>query len=132
MSSIPDSQKLYMEGKLLSKIPYNNLVPLKLKRIVNKACAFNPTDRYKSAMEMRNDLEKLQALYNWHKLSESEWEGIDIKGNKENITLLSKNSSNLVIIKHNNRKVNQKCLSFDNEQSAKDYINKYIKDNLIK
>lgn len=72
---IPNPKQKIINGKLISSIGYEPFVPAKLKRIINKACAINPAQRYQSAAEMRQALEKIQFLIDWRKHEEIRWEG---------------------------------------------------------
>jgi serine/threonine-protein kinase len=61
-------------GKVISTIGYAGFVPRRLRMICNKACALNPADRYRSATEMRQALEKLHVQQDWVKQSPDQWE----------------------------------------------------------
>lgn len=37
----------------------NNKIPVQIEKIINKACAKNPDDRYKSADEMKKEIDRL-------------------------------------------------------------------------
>lgn len=52
-------------GKLPDRDGYHPSVPASLRRIINKAIAVNPSNRYASAIEMRRDLEKLHFPWQW-------------------------------------------------------------------
>lgn len=46
-------------GKIITDSKYQPYVPRSIRRIINKAVALNPNERYQSALEMRRDLEKI-------------------------------------------------------------------------
>lgn len=48
-----------LNGKLIADSKYKPFVPKKLRRIISKATAFNPEDRYQTALEMRRALEQI-------------------------------------------------------------------------
>lgn len=52
-------QAAVLEGKVITDGKYQPFVPRKIRRILAKATALNPDDRYQSALEMRRALEQL-------------------------------------------------------------------------
>lgn len=52
-------QKNVISGKVITDSKYQPFVPNKIRRIISKATACNPTDRYSTALEMRRALEQL-------------------------------------------------------------------------
>lgn len=48
-----------LTGKVVTSSKYKPFVPNKIRRIISKAIALNPDERYQSALEMRRDLEQI-------------------------------------------------------------------------
>jgi serine/threonine protein kinase len=48
-----------LQGNLITDNKYQAYIPRKIRRIISKAIAINPEDRYQSALEMRRALEQL-------------------------------------------------------------------------
>lgn len=65
LQNIPDAEKHIISGKLIDKLPFSPFVPQQVQKIIKKACRSNSSERYQSASEMRNAMEKLKHYYNW-------------------------------------------------------------------
>lgn len=52
-------RKSVMEGKVITDTKYQPFIPNKIRRILSKATACDPADRYQTALEMRRALEQL-------------------------------------------------------------------------
>ena len=52
------------KGKLISNTTYQPYVPKKIRRIINKATALNPQDRFQTALDMRRALEQISLFGN--------------------------------------------------------------------
>lgn len=59
------------KGEIVDRNKYRMFIPQSVKRFANKAIAPNPRDRFKTAVEMRRALERINILYNW---DESEYD----------------------------------------------------------
>ncbi len=53
------------KGKIPNKNGYTQFIPTQLKKFINKAVDFNPTQRFQSALEMRRAIERLNFLGDW-------------------------------------------------------------------
>lgn len=51
--------KTVLGGKVITDSKYQPYVPRSIRRIINRAVALNPDERYQSALEMRRDLERI-------------------------------------------------------------------------
>ena len=49
----------HIKDKMPSIRKINNKIPVQIEKIINKACAKNPDDRYKSADEMKKEIDRL-------------------------------------------------------------------------
>ncbi len=52
-------QERVLQGKVVTDAKYQPFVPRKIRRIISKAIALNPADRYQTALDMRRALEQL-------------------------------------------------------------------------
>ena len=52
-------QKSVLQGKVVTDNKYQPFVPRKIRRVISKAVALNPEDRYQTALDMRRALEQL-------------------------------------------------------------------------
>jgi len=59
MSDRRTFQKNVLAGKVIVDNKYQPFIPRKIKKIISKATALSPDDRYQSALEMRRALEQL-------------------------------------------------------------------------
>ena len=52
-------QERVLQGKVVTDSKYQPFVPRKIRRIISKAIALNPEDRYQTALDMRRALEQI-------------------------------------------------------------------------
>lgn len=67
------------EGKFPDRKRYRGFVPLALKKVINRAMAVDPTDRYQSVEEMRRALEKVHVAADWDEhilVNGKRWNGV--------------------------------------------------------
>ena len=131
LQRIPNAETLMRSGKLIEKIPVASFVPNKVHKIVKKACKKNPEDRYSSAMEMRNAIEKLSPLYNWRIIEEDYWRGEAQGLPVKEIYVDYKKNSIKVIVTKNGRKSSQDSRAFSDIFQARQYIMDYIKNTTL-
>lgn len=74
---VPDLSSSLSKGTLINDIRFQPYVPLKVIRVIQKACHKDPTKRYQTAHEMSQALVKLskQLSINWAKKGENYWIG---------------------------------------------------------
>ena len=131
--TIPNPKQKIIKGKLIAAIGYEPFVPAKLKRIINKACAINPVQRYQSAAEMRQALEKIQFLIDWRKHEEILWEGSCKKTKQKFIaSITSGRTKHKVDIKRNNRRLPDFCSNFSCPDEAQEYMYQHISETMLK
>ena len=131
LQGIPNAEALIRSGKLIDKLPVASFVPNKVHKIVKKACRKLPEDRYGSAMEMRNAIEKLCPLYNWKIVEEDYWRGEAPGLPVKDIYVDYKRNSIKVIVAYNNRKSSQDSNEFSDIFQARNYMMEYIKNTTI-
>lgn len=119
-------------GTLASDIGYKPFIPSKLKKIINKAISPNPSQRYQSAAEFRQALERLRLNIDWTPVTKDLFTGIDTRSRCQyQIELYSKSQSVNVDLKRNGRKKLAECINFSNTQQAYQHLYKYISTTLF-
>lgn len=132
LQGIPNSDEFIRNGKLIDKLRVAPYVPSKVFKIVRRACSKLPEDRYSSAMEMRNAIEKISPFYNWKIVEEDYWRG-EAKGFPlKEIYVEYKRDSVKVIVLNNNRRSSQDMRAFSDIFQARQYMMEYIKKTSIK
>lgn len=132
VKSFPDPMSLIYSGSLSSSMGYEDFVPLKLKKIINKACSPSPNTRYQSASEFRQALERLKPSIDWIPNNDGSFTGHCRYSSDRYLIELSKTRISFnVDIKRNNRKQNAHCASFPDLSSARCHINCYIASTMF-
>lgn len=136
-SQIKNANAWLEKGTFVEKVAFEPFVPAKIIRVVRKACKPQPKDRYLSASDMRDDLEKLTPFISWEKIDCDEWIGMN--GNQKHYAkIVVKKKGTNVIIKTNSRKVTAKSKEFisndstKNNSDARNYLNDYISKTMFK
>ena len=123
---------LIQAGTLAQAIGYNVYIPLRLKKIINKAISAGPTQRYQSASEFRQSLERLRPGIDWHPSAAGSFEGICCtSGDHFRIELTSTSRSFNVDLKKNNRRQLQNCSSFNDMGEAYHFLHEHIASTLF-
>jgi hypothetical protein len=87
-----------------------------LRYICNKACASDPTDRYTSADQMRQALEKLHVQQDWSKSGAASWSATI---NDQNHDMTVEHSQQYeMVYKVNGRRRNANCKKCSSQVSA--------------
>lgn len=63
--SLSEARRLALNGEYPDRDNYRGFVPAALKRLINKAMAIDPADRFQSADEMRRALEQISVEVDW-------------------------------------------------------------------
>lgn len=132
LNSIKNVEKHIRSGKLIDKLPISPIVPQKIIKIIKKACKANPTDRYHSATEMRNAIERLSLMYNWRPIEEHHWKGMSKGLPVKDIYLDCKRNSVNVIVTNNGRKSSRDSMKTDDFFSAEQYMFNYIRESTLR
>lgn len=127
LRQIPNVEYMMEKGTLIEKLPVAPFVPDKVHRIVRKACRKDPNDRYRSAAEMRNAIEKLCFQYNWNEIQGDYWVGTALRMPRKEISIIQKRSSVEVVVKNNGRKSSSDSKAFTGLSDARRYMMEYIK-----
>lgn len=129
--SIPQAKELIREGKLINQIKFEPYVPRRIQAIIKRACHVSPEKRYRSAADMRNDLERIRLLYNWSMVDDEFWEGTCSGQPDKEIYLRKKRNAIDVLVKNNKRKSSQDSREFKDMTEAKDYLFEYIRKTTV-
>lgn len=131
LQSIPNAEKFIRSGKLIDKLPVSPFVPQKIHKIIKKACKPIPNDRFHSAAEMRNAIEKLRYLYNWNVVGNDYWRGEATGYPTKEIYIEPRRKSVNVVVTNNGRNSTQDSCKFDDVFGAKQYLYEYIRSTII-
>ncbi len=129
---IPNLTTLINSGQLIDSLGFAPFIPLKLKKVINKACNPSPDQRYQSALEFRQAIEKIRKNIDWIPTGERSFRGKCIITNAIfSIELIETKTSFNVEVKKNNRKIGTYCKSFNDENSASNYLFSYVSKTLF-
>lgn len=131
LNGIRNAEKHMESGNLINKLPMANYVPTKVQRIIKKACKKEPDKRYKSASEMRNAIEKLKLLYDWHPVNQDYWKGVHIGYPCKEVYINKKQKIVEVIVLKNGRRQLSECSKFLKLTDAQAYMYDYIKESTL-
>lgn len=129
---VKNVEKHIISGKLINKLPISPIVPPKVNKIIKKACRALPNDRYHSAAEMRNAIEKLSPWYSWYPIDEYHWKG-KAYGQPEKEIFLDPNRKCInIIVTNNGRKNMKECKQTVSLNEAQKYMYEYINFTTLK
>lgn len=127
-----DIGNIVRSSTLIQSVGFAPFIPLKLKRIINQACALNPEERYQSASEFRRMLERLRPNIDWLLVNEHNFKGVCVKTRNEFVILLEETRLGYdVELKRNNRRQTEICRRFENLNSAEKYLYNYVSSTLF-
>lgn len=132
IKSTPNADGLMRSGKLIDKLPVAPYVPSRVNKVVKTACKSSPADRYHSAAEMRNAIEKLSPMYNWKIVEEFWWKGTADGYPEKEIYIEPKRTSVSVVVTNNGRRSSQDSAQFEDIRQAAQYFYEYIKKTTLK
>lgn len=132
IQSLSQPMDLVHSGTLAANIGYEPFIPLKLKKIINKAISPNPSQRYQSASEFRQALERLRLNIDWRPMTKDLFTGIDTRsGCQYQIELSSTSRSVNIDLKRNGRKRLADCVNFQDTAQAYQYLYGHIGTTLF-
>jgi serine/threonine-protein kinase len=111
LAAIPNWRAKMAAGALIQALGFHTRVPVKLKKIVTKACASDPKKRYSSAAAFRDALESLIILRDWKSEATDRWSCIHA-GAREEIIIDSANKTFRVQYFRNGRRKLAQCSDF--------------------
>lgn len=131
LNRIPNVGNRIKEGKLIDILPSSPYIPEKIHKIIKKACRKSPENRYSSATEMRNAIEKLRPYYNWREFEQDYWVGRALGLPKKEIFIEKKRNNTRVVVMNNGRKSSRDSKTFVNEHKAREYLMEYVKETTL-
>lgn len=126
--AVPNFHRHVEKGTLVKAIGYGPHIPLALKRIINKACAANPDDRFESAAAFGQKLDGLRFDIDWVRLSETEWVGTNSAGQ---FSAYVDDRRNELVVKRNDRRVNLACGRFTSPAEAATALQQHVADTSL-
>ncbi|TBT15345.1 serine/threonine protein kinase [Vibrio parahaemolyticus] len=129
---LSDPDGLIRSGNLVGELGFAPFIPLKLKRVINKACAANSTQRFQSASEFRQALERLAPQIDWVPTAQSSFHGACVQtGAAFSVAVISTRTGFVVEIKKNGRKQGAMCQSFNDLEQANKYLFQHVSSTLF-
>ena len=113
-----------LEGRLADVIGFTEFVPTKIRRIIKKAVKPAPEDRYQSASEMRQALERLVPARAWSRVNEHIWKCLTDRGEEVIEYVGGRRFS--VDYKLNGRRRSENCRDNSDERSARRYLHQTV------
>lgn len=121
--SIPNFRRHVERGSLISQIGFQSYLPPKIRRIVSKACHKDPQQRYRSARDFGQELDKLRFSIDWFRTTPLSWEG---RLNGDVYTAMIDERSLKSLVKKNGRRQTEHCLDFTTLSEAQSFIESHI------
>lgn len=132
ISQITNFKDLQISGKLIEKLPFEAYVPNRVKQIIKKACKPNPAERYRSAAEFRDAIDRLRFTCKWHPINSDTWAGTSCNSRDSFLACVKLSAKKAeFIIKRNGRSIGAECKTFSNEEDAKKHLYQYIAQKTI-
>ena len=127
-----DPDGIIRNGQLINTLGFSAFIPQKLKRIINKACAADPSQRYQSAAEFRQALERLSPQIDWRPAAQSEFDGVCIQtGASFSIALVTTRAAFNVELRKNGRRQTADCHGFQDLNSAYKHLYGHVSSTLF-
>ncbi|MEO3682432.1 serine/threonine-protein kinase [Shewanella vesiculosa] len=124
---------LIRSGRLVNALGFTPFIPQKLKRVINKACAANPDQRYQSTSEFRQALERLTPQIDWVPTDHNSFHGTCVQtGVAYSVALISTRTEFTVEIKKNGRRQGSACKSFNDLNQANKYLFDHVSSTLFR
>lgn len=129
LQTIPNVNKHLQYGTLITKIGFEEFIPQSLRRIMRKACHPDPTKRFTTATDLRQQLDSLRFDIDWIRVADNEWQG-DC-GKKTHRCVADMNSCKLITTV-NNRRVSALCQSFRTPSEVMTHLHHHVADTTMK
>jgi eukaryotic-like serine/threonine-protein kinase len=114
-------------GRVISRVGYARYVPRRLRYVCNKACASDPADRYTSADQMRQALEKLHVEQDWSKSAAETWNATI--GDQNHEMTIEHAQQNEMVYKINGRRRNTNCMMCSTRSAASQAQEAWVYDH---
>jgi serine/threonine-protein kinase len=113
-------------GVLPTRVGYADWVPTALRKIINVACASDPSRRYSSAKAFRQALERLRLARRWVRVSPDAWTATT-DGKTETVEYVSGRKPG-VEFRAGSRRITKFCRQFSTEREARRWLDKVVAD----
>lgn len=123
MSAIPNVRRHVERGTLIQTIGFESYIPPTVQRIIRKACAPNPDNRYQTANAFRQQLDRLRFSIDWTRSSEFEWSGVS---GTDSFEASVNDSNNHLTVKKNGRRLSDLCGSFTTLSEAVGALHEHV------
>lgn len=127
-----DPMGMIRAGTLAPSMGYAPFIPLKLKKIINKSISSAAHQRYQSAAEFRQALDRLRPGIDWIPMAHGAFGGRCCSTDVQyQIELSSTRSSFNVDLKKNNRRQSAYCATFDDIGLAHQHLLNHVSSTLF-
>lgn len=123
MSAIPNVRRHVERGTLIQTIGFESYIAPTVQRIIRKACAPNPDNRYQTANAFRQQLDRLRFSIDWIRSSEFEWSGVS---GTDSFEASVNDSNNHLTVKKNGRRLTDLCGSFTTLSEAVGALHEHV------
>lgn len=131
ISQIKNYNILIRNGKLIEHLPFSPYVPSRVKQIIKKACKASPYDRYKSAAEFRDAIDRLRFYCKWYPVDSNTWEGLSCGSKDKYIARINFGKKSEFVLKKNNRCIGSECETFSTKEEAQAFLYQFIAQKTI-
>lgn len=115
-------------GSLVQDLGWAEWIPKKLRRIVAKACAPNPDNRFQSVRDFRQALERLHWQNDWVKVDESQWKTTEQQIHIARLTKMPNLKFEHLV---NGRRKNLDAREFASMETAQSFLLKFVADSTL-
>jgi serine/threonine protein kinase len=129
ISAIPNARLKIEKGQIIDTIGFEEFIPDPVKRIIKKACHFDPNKRFQTAQELRQQLDKLRFEIDWIALDDLTWEG---RKDNDVFQINIDQNNNHVKFRKNGRTKREQCGVFPSLSAAVSGMLKEIADSTLK
>jgi len=126
--AIPNCMQYIQNGTLVTKIGFEDYIPSKLRRIVQKACHADPRKRFQTAGEFCQQLDGLRFAVDWIRVSDFEWQG---QQDGTSFTCIVDLAKNAVTVKKNERRVTAHCKTYASIAKAVAAQNRHVSETSL-
>lgn len=129
LSTVPDVQRHIERGTLVQSIGFQAHLPTAVQRIIRKACATDPQNRYQTAHAFRQQLDRLRFSIDWIRVNDCTWIGVSGSDSFEASVDTSKNA---LTVTKNGRRVTKFCQKYGSRSEAFQALHSHLSDTTLK
>jgi eukaryotic-like serine/threonine-protein kinase len=123
VSAIPKADLHIRRGTLVKAIGYGSYVPSALRRIINKATAADPANRFQNAAAFGQKLDALRFNIDWVRLSTTEWAG---STRVCSYTACFDQRHRELVVRRSGRRMNPECRACGTSSDAGTMLERYV------